>query len=58
MVVGQKIPVNPSIFTIVGNRSFFFVNKRAKRYFDRMLDIDIEKADQELEKISGENPRI
>ena len=58
MAVGQKVVINPSIFTVVGNRSFFFVNQRAKRYFDSMLDVNIEKADQEWEKISGEKPRI
>ena len=57
MVVGQKVSINPSIFTVVGNRSFFFVNQRAKRYFDRMLETNIRKADSEWERISGEKPR-
>lgn len=57
MVVGEKVAINPSIFTVVGNRSFFFVNQRAKRYFDRMLEVNIEKADKEWERISGEKPR-
>lgn len=58
MVVGQKVHINTKLFTIVGNRSFFFVNKRAKSFFDRNLEANIQKADSEWKKISGESPRL
>ena len=58
MVVGQKIAINTKISTVVGNRSFFFVSSRAKRFFDRDIAGNAKKADQEWKRISGENPRL
>jgi len=58
MVVGQKVHINTELFTVVGNRSFFFVNNRAKRYFDRNLQENIKKADDNWKQISGESPRM
>jgi YHS domain-containing protein len=58
MVVGQKVHINTRLSTVVGNRSFFFVNSRAKRFFDRDIDGNAKKADQEWKRISGEEPRL
>jgi YHS domain-containing protein len=58
MVVGQKVHINTSLHTVVGNRSFFFVNKRAKRFFDRNVEKNAKKADQEWKRISGEEARL
>lgn len=58
MVVGQKVHINTNLFTVVGNRSYFFVNSRAKRYFDRDVHGNAMKADQEWRRISGEEPRL
>jgi predicted lipoprotein with Yx(FWY)xxD motif len=58
MVVGQKVHINTKYFTVQGKRSFFFVNKRAKRFFDRNLEENISKADSEWKKISGEMARM
>lgn len=57
MVVGQKIGIDPKYFTIHGNRIHFFVNNRAKRFFDRNLSKNEAQADQEWKRISGEDPR-
>lgn len=58
MVVGQKVHINTSLSTVVGNRSYFFVNKRAKRFFDRNVEKNAAKADREWKRISGESPRL
>ena len=58
MVVGQKVHINTSLSTVVGNRSFFFVNSRAKKFFDRDITGNAKKADQEWKRISGEEPRL
>ena len=58
MVEGQKVHINTDYFTVVGNRSFFFVNSRAKRFFDRDLEINTAKADKEWKRISGEEARL
>lgn len=58
MVVGQKVHINTKLFTVVGNRSFFFVNKRAKRYFDRNIQQNAKLADDNWKQISGESPRL
>jgi len=58
MVVGQKVHINTKYFTVVGNRSYFFVNSRAKKFFDRDISGNSKKADKEWEKISGEKPRL
>lgn len=58
MIVGQKVHINTSLSTVVGNRSFFFVNSRAKRFFDRDITGNAKKADQEWKRISGEEPRL
>ena len=58
MVVGQQVPINPELFTVADRRIYFFVNKRAKRYFDRKVEENAAKADKEWERISGEKPRL
>jgi YHS domain-containing protein len=58
MVVGQKVHINTKLFTIVGNRSYFFVNKRAKRFFDRDIAGNSKIADMKWKELSGENPRL
>lgn len=58
MVVGQKVHINTGLFTVVGNRSYFFVNSRAKRYFDRNIERNAQKADENWKRISGESPRL
>ncbi len=58
MVAGQKVQINTELFTVVGRRVFFFVNNRAKRFFDRNLEKNILLADKNWKEISGEAPRI
>ncbi len=58
MVVGQKVGINPEIYIIHKNRIHFFVNQRAKRFFERNLKLNEQKADEHWKKISGENPRL
>lgn len=58
MVVGQKVHINAKFFTVVDNRSFFFVNRRAKRFFDRDIAGNAKKADDFWKQISGEEPRL
>lgn len=58
MVDGQKVHINTKLFTVVGNRSFFFVNSRAKRFFDRDIAGNAKKADDNWKRISGEAPRL
>ena len=58
MVVGQKVHINTKLFTVVGNRSFFFVNTRAKNYFDRNILENAKLADDYWKQISGESPRL
>jgi len=58
MIEGEKVHINTSQFTIVGNRSFFFVNSRAKRFFDRDPQGNAALADEQWELLSGEAPRL
>lgn len=58
MVEGQKVHINTDYFTVIGNRSFFFVNSRAKRFFDGDLEKNTAKADKEWKRISGEEARL
>lgn len=58
MVVGQKVQINTQYFTVVGNRLYLFVNRRAKRFFDRNVSRYANEADQNWKRISGEEPRL
>lgn len=58
MIVGQKVHINTRLFTVVGNRSYFFVNTRAKRFFDNDIAGNAKKADDQWRIISGEEPRL
>lgn len=55
---GMKVPVDPSIHTVNGNRLHVFSTNRAKRNFDRGLQDNERKADQKWLDISGESPRF
>lgn len=57
MASGSKVDIQPTIYTINGNRLHFFVSKRAKQNFDSdVLGFEI-RADGFWKKISGEDPR-
>tara|TARA_Y100000768_G_scaffold388967_1_gene389440 strand:- start:20768 stop:21205 length:438 start_codon:yes stop_codon:yes gene_type:complete len=58
MVVGSKIDIKPEYFTVDGRRIFFFVNSRAKRFFDRDIKGNAAQADAHWKRISGESPRL
>lgn len=58
MTYGGYVDVNPSFFTINGNRIHFFVNSRAKRNFDRDIEGNEARADNNWKNLSGEDPRI
>jgi len=58
MVVGQKVRINAEIYTVKSRRIYFFVNKRAKRFFDRNVDKNAGLADAQWNKISGEAARL
>jgi YHS domain-containing protein len=52
-----KIPINPLIFTVSGNRLHFFVSKAAKRNFDGDVQSHEDEADTHWFNFSGEAPR-
>lgn len=58
MSFGNKVDIDPSLFTINGNRIHFFVSKRAKKNFDEAITDFETKADGFWMKISGEAPRL
>lgn len=58
MIVGQKVGIDPELFTINGNRAHYFVNSRAKRFFDRDVVANEAKADQAWKELTGEEPRL
>jgi YHS domain-containing protein len=57
MAQGSKIEINPTIFTISGNRLHFFVSKSAKRSFDKDVAGHEKDADQNWFDYSAEQPR-
>ncbi len=58
MASGSKVDIDPTLFTINGNRAHFFVSKRAKQNFDaKVKEFEI-NADKFWKQISGESPRI
>ena len=57
MASGSKVDIDPSIYTINGNRLHFFVSQRAKRNFDADIKGHEDRADGFWKQISGENPR-
>jgi len=58
MVVGQKVAINTNYYTIDEDRIYFFVNSRAKRFFDRDVKKNARLADEQWRRISGEEPRL
>lgn len=58
MASGTKVDIQPSIYTLQGNRIHFFVSKRAKQNFDSDLAAFELRADKFWEQISGEKPRL
>ncbi len=58
MIVGQKVHIDTRHFTVIGNRAFYFVGSRAKRFFDRDIAGNAKIADQKWEELSGESPRL
>jgi YHS domain-containing protein len=58
MVDGNKVHIQTKLYSIVGNRAFYFVSKRAKRSFDREIAGNAAKADAHWKAISGEEPRL
>lgn len=58
MANGSKVDINPSIFTINGNRIHFFISARAKRNFDRDIAKYEDLADSNWKRFSGEAPRF
>lgn len=57
MIVGQKVGINPELFTLNGDKAHYFVNSRAKRFFDRNIEGNETKADDAWRKLTGEEPR-
>ena len=57
MAVGQKVEVDPKVFILSGNRLHLFINKRAKRVFERNFNKLEADADNHWLTISGEKPR-
>jgi YHS domain-containing protein len=58
MSEGAKVTINPTVFTIHGNRSHFFVNKSAKKSFDKDVVGRESEADLNWKDFSGEAPRL
>jgi hypothetical protein len=57
MASGQKVEINPNVFTINGNRAHFFISPDAKALFDANVPAFERRADREWQSISGERPR-
>ncbi len=57
MASGSKVDIQPTLFTIHGNRAHYFVAARAKANFDRDVDGYEMRADGNWKMISGEEPR-
>lgn len=58
MAQGGKVDIDPTIFTIDGNRLHFFIARRAKRNFDRNIPLFSGMADNNWRNFSGEEPRL
>ena len=56
MALGSKVDINPKHFIVVGDRTHFFVNSRAKRNFSKDIEKFEAQADVNWEEISGETP--
>lgn len=57
MASGSKVDIQPTIYTINGNRLHFFISKRAKQNFDADITGFETNADRFWKQISGEEPR-
>ncbi len=57
MASGSTVEIDPTLFTIHGNRAHFFISSRAKRNFDSDVAGFEKRADDHWERISGEKPR-
>ncbi len=58
MASGSKVDIQPTVFTLHGNRLHFFVSKRAKANFDTDVASYETRADGFWRMFSGEEPRI
>lgn len=57
MASGSKVDIQPTLYTIHGNRLHFFIAKRAKQNFDADVVGHETRADGFWKQISGEDPR-
>jgi YHS domain-containing protein len=57
MASGTQVDIQPTIYTIHGNKIHFFVAKRAKQNFDADLEGYEVRANDFWKQISGEDPR-
>lgn len=58
MASGSKVDIQPTLFTISGNRAHYFVAARAKRNFEADIEGHEWRADENWLRISGESPRL
>lgn len=58
MASGSKVDIQPTVYTIHGNRLHVFVSKRAKQNFDSNIPDFESKADSFWKQISSEDPRL
>lgn len=58
MANGCKVDIDPTIFTIKGDRIHYFVSNRAKRNFDAEADLLEARADVNFEKMHGLNLKL
>ncbi len=57
MAFGEKIDIDPTLFTVNGSRAHFFVSTAAKRDFDANVPAFERRADIKWKSLSGEEPR-
>jgi YHS domain-containing protein len=57
MSQGSKVDIQPTIYTISGNRLHFFISKSAKKTFDKDVAGHEKDADQNWFGFSAEQPR-
>lgn len=58
MASGSKVDIQPTVYTINGNRLHVFASHRAKQYFDSDIAGNEVLADGFWKQISGEEPRL
>lgn len=58
MSYGSYVDIDPTVYTLNGNRAHYFISKRAKANFDSKITESEPKADRNWKNLTGEEPRL